>query len=373
MLKRISAVLMGAGLILAVSLSNCSNSQWMAESQKKDQGVAMLKISVLPNSPFTKIAKTAVITISGPDMLKMTKSLSLTDTSVEGLVKSIPAGDNRLFEVSVFDAQEVLQYQGSASANVLADSTVMVSISLYRVVGNALINGTIIDTGTGVITPDITTGLLAYYPFNGNTKDESGNGLNAISSGTSMTTDRFGGYYRACYFNGNATLSTTVSELLSLSKVTLCAWMKSGGSGSYLPRIISVAIPNEAQCYYGLLFGNGVYAHAPEVSKNLIFMTGTASDMMTYSLFYSKGSVDTLTWRHVAVSFDSRRLKFYIDGALDKDTVVNTSIEQFTSSAVLTIGCSPGPDRFVGSLDEVRIYNRALTDSEIKTLYSLQN
>ncbi|HMD69544.1 MAG TPA: LamG domain-containing protein, partial [Chitinivibrionales bacterium] len=132
-------------------------------------------------------------------------------------------------------------------------------------------------------------------------------------------------------------------------------------------------IPGQAQNYYGLLYSNGVYAHAPALSRQIIFMNGDPQDYFSYELQYSHGAIDTLTWHHAAVSYDSGRLRFYIDGALDKDTVISTVIYQFSTTADLTIGCSDGPDRFVGKLDDVRIYNRALSDQEIKSIYSLLN
>ncbi|MGD8780851.1 MAG: hypothetical protein PVH88_18035 [Ignavibacteria bacterium] len=45
-------------------------------------------------------------------------------------------------------------------------------------------------------------GLIAYYPFNGNANDESGNGKNGIVLGAALTTDRFGSTNKAYTFDG---------------------------------------------------------------------------------------------------------------------------------------------------------------------------
>ena len=49
---------------------------------------------------------------------------------------------------------------------------------------------------------DLKDGLVAYYPFNGNANDESGNGNNGTVNGATLTTDRFGNTNKAYSFNG---------------------------------------------------------------------------------------------------------------------------------------------------------------------------
>src|SRR5450755_2833851 len=50
---------------------------------------------------------------------------------------------------------------------------------------------------------DITTGLVGYWPFDGNANDVSGNGNNGIVTNAVLTSDRFGNANRAYYFNGS--------------------------------------------------------------------------------------------------------------------------------------------------------------------------
>ena len=126
-------------------LINCFNPQQAIVQSNDGGGTALLKIAVAANTPFQKIAKMAVLNISASDMLTLTKSLAITDSSVEGIVSGIPVGKNRLFEVSVFDSLDTLQYKGSATANVIADSMVTVTINVARVTSSAYINGSITE------------------------------------------------------------------------------------------------------------------------------------------------------------------------------------------------------------------------------------
>jgi hypothetical protein len=154
--------LMAVSLMFAI-LAGCGNLTQVSEPVNNGQGIALLKIAATAGGPFQMLAKTATLTISASDMLTMTKSLTITDSSVEGTITGIPAGKNRLFSVSVFDSLDTLQYQGSATANVIADSTVKVSINVDRVTGNAIVNGNIIEgdsTPMSITVGDINVGIV---------------------------------------------------------------------------------------------------------------------------------------------------------------------------------------------------------------------
>lgn len=87
-------------------------------------------------------------------------------------------------------------------------------------------------------------------------------------------------------------------------------------------------------------------------------------------LYYSSSTLATNSgWHHVVVIDDGTTIAFYIDGALDSQSNVGSPLIGF-SDAVLTIGHSDnGSDFFNGSIAEVRVYNRALSDSEVQQLY----
>ena len=138
-------VLLPVALVLAI-LAGCGTMSQISEPVTNGQGTALLKITAAASGPFQKLAKTATLTISAGDMLTMTRSLTITDSSVQGTITGIPAGKNRLFAVSVYDSLDTLQYQGSATVNVMADTTVNVSINVIRITGNANVNGNIIET-----------------------------------------------------------------------------------------------------------------------------------------------------------------------------------------------------------------------------------
>jgi uncharacterized protein (TIGR02145 family) len=138
--------------LTVIALMGCSNPGKIVSAIPQGTGMAKLMIMAAANSPFQKIAKKATLAISASDMLTMSKNLTITDSSVEGTIAGIPAGKSRLFAVAVYDSLDTLQYRGSANANVIADSTVKVTINVLRVSGSAVIVGNIIDTNTVTVT-----------------------------------------------------------------------------------------------------------------------------------------------------------------------------------------------------------------------------
>src|SRR5215203_3476019 len=75
---------------------------------------------------------------------------------------------------------------------------------------------------------NMSRGLVAYYPFNGNANDASGNGNNPIFNNAALTADRLGNANNAYSFNGidNYIRIPNSSSLNPSSAISLCAWVK---------------------------------------------------------------------------------------------------------------------------------------------------
>ena len=73
--------------------------------------------------------------------------------------------------------------------------------------------------------------MLAYYPFNGNANDESGNGNNGTVNGATLTTDRFGNVDAAYDFDGNSYIQSSGNNLPDGER-TVSLWLYSNNIGS---------------------------------------------------------------------------------------------------------------------------------------------
>ncbi len=220
--------------------------------------------------------------------------------------------------------------------------------------------GTIISFTTSSEIP--LDGLVAYYPFNGNAIDETGNGHDgAIIGEVALCEDRKGNVNSAYRFSGEPFNYISVEDAvdLHLSTFTLNAWMyidaddysinaflickgRDVNDGSYCLRIHDV----NAQNYYGGINGAGV-EELPEVR----------------------------VWHMLTGTVQGDQAKFYIDGVLMDEKTLSSSFE-YNNEESMALGMhyySGVPDFYtyplLGMLDDVRIYNRVLTIEEIQALF----
>jgi hypothetical protein len=334
-----------------------SSSDKSTGPQNQGLGIALLKITAASNSPFSQIADHATVTVSAPDMLTMTTDLTVTDTTVEGTVSGIPAGRDRLFSIAVYDSVDTMQYRGSASSNVIADSTVTITITVTRISGTAVINGTI-NEGDSIPT----TGLAAFYPFNGNANDESGNGHNGTLLNVELATDRFGTVDKAFESNGGRVTVADFPFDGSTGQMTVSAWiMPDSGWGSNT---------NSTEA---------VVTHDLGAFSFFIEQSGTSNGVFHYWVFetHQQNNPNATTtflfeedkWYHIVVVADvNQEIVMYINNQKFL-TGKNCPAGIHSSTADLLLGGGRSGSYMNGKFDDIRIYNVALSDAHIGALY----
>jgi hypothetical protein len=199
-------------------------------------------------------------------------------------------------------------------------------------------------------------GLVAAYNFNegsGSTlSDRTGNGHNGTITGATWNTQgRFGG---ALAFNGsNQWVTVSPTSALNLTTgMTLEAWIyptvNNGVRDIVIKEGASVDIYNlYARNWRGRMESN-------------VFVGGNNRTAE------SSGAPPVNTWTHVAGTYDGTTLRLFVNGAQVASAAVSGSIP--TSTGPLRIGGnSLWGEYFQGRIDEIRIYNRALTAVEIQT------
>jgi len=201
------------------------------------------------------------------------------------------------------------------------------------------------------------TGLVAAYGFNegggASATDTSGNGQSGVTTGSTWTAGKFGG---ALSFDGAADWVTiNHTPLLSLtSGMTLEAWVKASSVTNWRCVILE---EGSGGLSYGLYAGDtGGHPAA------FIRSTGNSGDTDATG----SAVLPLNTWVHVATTYDGATLRTYVGGQQVAATSTTGAIE--TSTEPLRIGGnSIWGEYFSGAIDEVRIYNRALTAAEIQT------
>ena len=199
----------------------------------------------------------------------------------------------------------------------------------------------------------LTNGLVAYYPFSGNANDASGNGLNGIVNGASLTTDRFGKPSSAYSFNGSSSyISIASNPLLQLTtNLTISIWMNRTSVGGML-----LCKGNAEDSYSIGLTASGTMGFNRQNNFNMVLSsTATPSN----------------AWVQVVCTLYGTNAAIYFNG----QCITNgTGVTLGTGTGALTIGeiNSGFPSYYGGSLDDIRIYNRALSASEVAQLYSIE-
>jgi hypothetical protein len=211
---------------------------------------------------------------------------------------------------------------------------------------------------------DVTLGLVAQYPLNGNANDASGNGNNGTVVGADPAPDRFGTPAGAYLFGNNPTHGAQATDYVEIADsaslrpqngITLSAWINTANSAG--------------RAIVGKQFGDGL-----EDSYLLWYNVGTL--WFTLFPFGSSGlsaPIPSLgVWHHVVGTWDGATMRLYVDGA-EVASRAFAGPNQYDSSPVVIGADNDNADNLPddgwdGLIDDVRIYNRALTQDEIREL-----
>jgi hypothetical protein len=215
-------------------------------------------------------------------------------------------------------------------------------------------------------------GLVAYYPFNGNANDESGNGNHGTVRGATLTQDRFGNPNSAYYFDGiDDVIDLGTSKIFDLRKeVSIFVVFKTHQyPNSFCPLVYKGWINGGKEVYNGWERQYSVW-----VENTGIIHASSADRTNAQHLNTSKKMIQPETWYSLLVVFDRTNgfIKTYINNVLvatgslrktesvysEKPLLVGSSIEKYKNFS-----------NFKGIIDEVRIYGKALSDSEINNLF----
>lgn len=207
-------------------------------------------------------------------------------------------------------------------------------------------------------------GLLAYYPFNNNALDASGNNNDGTFAGTiTPAEDRYGNSCGALFFNGsNSFISIPNSPGLQspADGLTLAFWFKAAKSpnGDIQLPILSKGTPvSQYQFYMQRAFGDSYSEFA--LSSNFI-----AEDKS-----YNSHPLEFDKWYMMVVVYDEGWFKAYLNGKLFwQQRKVAPFLRNDQPLEVSRCNLGSTFKYFAGSLDDLRIYNRALTNNEIYLL-----
>ena len=216
---------------------------------------------------------------------------------------------------------------------------------------------------------NLSQGLVAYYPFNGNANDESGNGHNGIAYSTSNISDRFGNPITAFYYNGDAIVWVPNNSQMNFDThdlFTISTWLKIDSIQKYHSLPDNYIIGK----WSGWLWTGYPYA-LRSLNQSDINVNGKVGigrwDGSQGPYVRSSTKLNDGKWHHVVFLKDNSNILLYIDGVLEGTTLDNTQ-NSTSNSENIFIGGS-GTAGYSGGLDDTRFYNRALSYDEILELF----
>ncbi len=213
-----------------------------------------------------------------------------------------------------------------------------------------------------------TNGLVGYYAFNGNANDLSGNGNNGIvSQPTTITEDRFGNSSSAFDF-GNTGSVINVPNIGSINfpnDYSISTWVYFRNFNNSYPYIL---------CGGDLFFSLQGTGPAYGINQDKISFYATTSTSQIGSLFTSN-VVSINAWHHIIIVKNSNLISLFLDGVLSSNT--NYPNLQLQNSSGISFGntsSAPISDNYKinGKIDDIGLWNRALTALEITNLYNSQ-
>ncbi|MBS1546900.1 MAG: hypothetical protein JST38_05555 [Bacteroidetes bacterium] len=204
-------------------------------------------------------------------------------------------------------------------------------------------------------------GLVAWYPLNNSVVDAGPNGLNGSASGSSASADRFGTAGAASFFNGFSYDQVPSNALFNTGEgMTVCAWVQLTDANANQ----KIAGRVNGSFNSGYIFGVENGQVHPEVWN----AGGTPHT-------FSAGFIPSGQWTHLAITWATNGyLVAYVNG-MAADSIAAGAEAIGSNNEPLIIGGSPWSQNPLyfgvnGSLDDIGIWNRALSPSEISDVFS---
>jgi hypothetical protein len=294
---------------------------------------------------------------------KLVKTASVTFTS-STFVNSSPDGADYLgsgagvdYFNGYLDDVKIFPYARTA-AQIKADYT-----------GKGTINGAAVAVGAGHALPDsLSNGLVGYYKMNEATwsgtpaevTDSSGNSNNGQAQGAAggMAYPLAGKFGNGGFFDGvDDYVSIPTDKTAGQSAFTIAAWVKPSalvGSAAIIGNWSGTTTTLFRMTAGGVLQGYLVNSSGTQYGGSL------------------GSTLTTGSWQLAVLTYDGNNLTAYLNGvqgsSIAATGTVRASGNYMAISGSGSIGGSSGP--FSGNIDEVRIYNRALSPAEVKNLYN---
>ncbi len=217
---------------------------------------------------------------------------------------------------------------------------------------------------------DLNLGLVAYFPFNGNANDVSGNNINGNVNNATLTTDRAGQSNSAYYFNGSSSyIQLPYSPLYNFApndSFTITVRVLPDQGYTWPAQALVVKSPIQPD------FNTSLWNYGTYIS-NYRAMTGYAfNNVLTGSTVFT----GIPCWYNIVATYKNGTWKLFVNGVLESSDLSQTKfILQDGPASKINFGKKgdSNGDWYKGKMDDIRIYHRVLNQDEINILSGCSN
>ena len=200
-----------------------------------------------------------------------------------------------------------------------------------------------------------TDNLIGWWPFNGNANDESGNGNNGAVNGATLITDRFGATGKAYNFQGT-NISVSMTSLLHNNPVrSFSVWFYANGA------------QNGGRIYETTYLNGGIALY----NNNILDAWYSNSQNEANVTNVNTGELNK--WHHLVyiTNCNTGLGQIYLDGVLtaSRNGAINTAPQNWQNK-FMRFGIGASGESFNGRIDDIGIWSRVLTQTEITNLYN---
>ena len=237
------------------------------------------------------------------------------------------------------------------------------------------------DTAASKAVPSfVNEGLVAYYPFNGDAQDAAGNslegivtdtsgsGIHLVNVGAKPAPDRHGKPDKALQFSGKEYLRFG-RKLPDMPKQTTAAWVNTENTAEQMGTIFSDLTPHGGNDLIFWVSPTGGRVRADKSGGVL----GIDGDPTGGLFVFPESNRPGKDWFHVVWVLEEKSSKIYLNGEQIAEISATGSNVGYHQAEIGRWDHRFGArDYFKGAMDDVRIYNRALSAKEVKALYDLE-
>jgi len=220
---------------------------------------------------------------------------------------------------------------------------------------------------------ELDKGLVAFFPFNGNTKDESGNNNDGVIIGGGLSYDEHG-YANSAFNsngNGNKVVVNNNGKIAFDTAFTISYNVMVRNFGRYV--FVSMVDNTTGK---GVSFSTGTNIPG---SRNVTFSISRSTSPCdqqfltegTQYMTINQYQIQPESWYNLIFTFNRGSMKMYVNGVQTSSQTIETYSTHICPNAQLIIGGwwnGDAPASINGKIDEVRLYNRVINADEIKEL-----